>query len=86
MQQKEPHPRTLAEAVSRLAATLPPDTVDLIRGASKADVVPMHHFGLGMWIRNNMGLWDTGSELLQSCGVTEADYGSSVILQRFGST
>jgi hypothetical protein len=38
------------------------------------------HFGLGMWIRNEMGLHDPASALFQSCGAPDADSASGVIL------
>lgn len=72
--------RTVPEAVEWLAANLPADTVHLIRGAKESDLISMH-FGLGAWIRNELGLWHEPSELLRSCGTNHADSGSTVILK-----
>jgi hypothetical protein len=79
MQHMPRHPKTVQEAVEMLAASLPEKTLHLIRGGKQSDLIESH-FGLGMWIRNELGLWKDGSELLRSCGATHADSGSSIIL------
>ncbi len=39
------------------------------------------HFGLGLWIRNNLGLWERNESLLESTGAPNADDASLVILE-----
>jgi hypothetical protein len=80
MRQSVPPLKTVREAVEWLAANLPENTVHLIRGAKDSDLNSMH-FGLGQWIRNELGLWHEPSELLRSCGTERADNGSTIILK-----
>ena len=49
-------------------------------GALARDQLGGLHFGLGMWIRNNLGLWNGNGALLQSTGQTDADDASMVIV------
>lgn len=46
----------------------------------------LYHFGIGMWMRNNWGLWDKESDLhkwFASHGITHADDMSGIILTSF---
>jgi hypothetical protein len=79
MRQSVPRPKSVREAVEWLAVHLPEDTLHLIRGATQSDLILMH-FGLGAWIRNELGLWNEPSELLQDCGTNHADSASTIIL------
>lgn len=47
-------PATIDEAVGVVIAALP-----------EADLINLH-FGLGMWIRNNLGLWQGNDALMQA--------------------
>lgn len=80
MRQSAPSLKTLTEAVEWLAANLPENTVHLIRGARQSDLISMH-FGLGMWIRNKLGLWDFTSPLFRSSGALDADGASTIIIE-----
>ena len=51
----------------------------MIRGAESFDPVEFH-FDLGMWVRDELGLWNEGSRLLRACNTTSADSASGVIL------
>jgi hypothetical protein len=73
-------PQTIPEAIEYLKSVLPADTLDLIRGAERFDPAEAH-FGLGAWIRNNLGLWKANAALLHACNTTSADDASSTILQ-----
>lgn len=64
---------------------LPASLLGKIRFCEEADLI-QQHFGLGMWMRNNWGLWSTWSRLKQyfdSLGVHEADSASSLILASY---
>lgn len=52
-----PLPRTLREAVDRLLLTLSQAEKEGIAGLPEADLIDLH-FGLGMRIRNEFGLWE----------------------------
>ena len=39
------------------------------------------HFGLGMWIRNNFGLWQGNAALAQDAGTNEPDDIAGVIIE-----
>jgi len=62
----QPPPRTVAEAVDRLALVLAQAEKEAIAGMAEGDLTLLH-FGLGMWIRNEFGLWQEDSELLADC-------------------
>lgn len=41
------------------------------------------HFGLGQWVRNNLGLWGSNPPLLEATGKDNADDASAVIVRAF---
>jgi hypothetical protein len=41
------------------------------------------HFGLGQWIRNNLGLWQANSLLLSATGQHAPDDASSAVIRAF---
>jgi hypothetical protein len=51
-----PFPRTIAEAVDRLALALSQAEKDEIAAMPETDLIDLH-FGLGTRIRNEFGLW-----------------------------
>jgi hypothetical protein len=73
------HPRTIPQAVAFLTRMIPADTLHLIRGAESFDPAEFH-FDLGMWVRDELGLWNEGSRLLRACNTNCADSASGVIL------
>jgi hypothetical protein len=77
-------PATLAEALDRLRQTLPPETTEKMRDG-KEDDMAMYHKGLGMWMRNNWGLWANGPlyQHLTILGLSHPDDMSAVILTSF---
>ena len=64
MKQKE-WPETLDEAAGVVIATLSDEDKTYIAGMAEGDLIGLH-FSLGMWIRNNLGLWQGNQELMQS--------------------
>jgi hypothetical protein len=78
-------PADLEDCFRELDRMLPAGTIEGIR-ACEEDSLVRHHFGLGMWMRNNWGLWLAGSPLkkyFDSQGVHEADEASSMILTSY---
>ena len=49
----------------------------------KEDDLQTLHFGLGQWIRNNLGLWKDNTALLAATGETHPDDVSEVIIHEF---
>lgn len=73
-------PSTVEEAVSRLVLETTPAEKALIRSMTKSELSHFH-FDLGLWIRNNFGLWRGNNKLLKACGCDHADPASGVILE-----
>jgi len=61
-----PWPRTLSEAVDRLVLMLSQAEKEEIAALTEADLIGLH-FGLGMQIRNDFGLWQSNRLLLLDC-------------------
>ncbi|BDI61183.1 DUF6794 domain-containing protein [Qipengyuania nanhaisediminis] len=72
-------PQDLDAAVSCLETHLPVDHLAKLR----EDGLALDHFGLGMWIRNNWGLWADGAlgSSMRNQGFLHPDDMSSVILE-----
>ena len=75
-------PATVDEAVRLLTDLVPDDEQAGIAALLEADLVDLH-FGLGKWVRNNLGLWDADSVLLKTTGQTNADDTSDLIVRAF---
>jgi len=63
-------PATLDEAVGVVIAALPDEERDKIAGLPEFDLIHLH-FGLGMWIRNNLGIWQGNDALMASLNEIE---------------
>lgn len=79
MNQKQ-FPATIDEAVGVVIATLSDDDKTTIAAMAEADLIGLH-FGLGTWIRNNLGLWSENGPLLESAGALDPDDASQVIIE-----
>ncbi len=75
-------PKTIQEAV-RLLQRLVPEPEQAKIAAMSEDELINQHFGLGMWIRNNLGLWEPDSVLVRATGQIEPDDASTVIIRAF---
>lgn len=73
-------PRTIREAVDHLLGVLSEENKAEIRVLQKPELA-RHHFGLGVHIRNNFGLWQGNQVLLDDCGAASADSASTRILE-----
>jgi len=75
-------PENLEEAIAELKAMLHPTYLEEIRQTPLDEFAGTAHFGLGMWLRNNWGLWGN-SPLARSLGEFDADGRSDRILRAF---
>jgi hypothetical protein len=76
-------PKNLDDALAELDRMLTPAFVAEFRDSANAPV--MHHFGLGLWMRNNWRLW-AGSRLAKyfNCiGIFHPDDMSGIVLKSF---
>jgi hypothetical protein len=78
MPRKKNYPKTLPEAVEFCLKRLPVKTLEalLLPATDEQD----HHFGLGMWVRNNLGLWQGNGALLEAIHAWHPDDASGPIL------
>ena len=80
-------PVDIYDAIQELEKMLHPALIEDIKNCDhEIHLIGKHHFGLGMWIRNNWGLWH-GSHLVQYLNnighYGSADNASSFILKCF---
>lgn len=78
-------PKNLNECISQLNLILDKKTIEEIRVKSEEEFTADSHFGLGLWIRNNWGLWQ-GSRLtnfFKNKGVSHPDNISWYILTSY---
>jgi len=77
-------PRTVEEAVNRLIQEMSEEDRETLKNTPEKDLI-MYHFSLGMWVRNEFGLWQGNEELLKSCATKEPfihpDDASSIIIE-----
>lgn len=71
------------DAAVRLLLAMVPDVERARIAAMNKDELLSLHFGLGMWIRNNLGLWEGNHLLLEACGGLSADDASAVVIEAF---
>ena len=77
-------PENPQECFDQLQQELAPEGIEAIRNSSEDDLT-MLHLQLGMWIRNNWGLWE-GSKLAEwfrERGVEDPDDMSEIIIHSF---
>ena len=78
-------PANLDECFHALEEGLPQYELDEMRNGSKDDMIRYHH-GLGMWMRNNWGLWRGEGplyEYMAELGLVHPDDMSGLILDTF---
>jgi len=77
-------PKDLDECLVRLTSMLSPHEIERIKRGS-AQEMTQHHFGLGLWMRNNWGLWGDSplARWFQARGIDHADAMSGIILDSF---
>ncbi len=73
-------PKTVKEAVERIISTFPQEELQKLAAMSEDDLIDCH-FGLGVWIRNNFGLWKENEFLLKDAGSDIPDTASMNIVK-----
>lgn len=63
---KKEWPKSVDEAVERLMAELSDEDKKILKDTPEMELVK-YHFGIGMYIRNEFGLWQGNKDLLESC-------------------
>ena len=61
-------PRTMDEAVKAVIASLCAEDIEFIKNMKEEELHLLHH-NLGLYIRNEFGLWHGNVDLAKSCGV-----------------
>jgi hypothetical protein len=74
-------PSTIEKAVKYLLDRMPEADKETLKNTAEDDLIRFH-FGLGMYIRNQLGLWGTNKKLLDSfSGVYHPDDLSMEIIE-----
>lgn len=78
-------PETLEECFVELEKFLSEEELEGFKATKEDDLVGCCHFGLGMWIRNNWGLWHDSPlvRYFKGIGVDHPDDMSAIILTSF---
>jgi hypothetical protein len=77
-------PKDLDDCFARLKKILKPEDVEKIKRGTEQDMID-YHFGLGLWIRNNWGLWKGGrlAKWFNEQGIHHPDDMSGIVLHSF---
>lgn len=78
----ERKPATIAEACDILDAVLSAEDRDAFLDMTEDDLIGLH-FGLGMWIRNNFGLWQGNEALMRELKGIEPDGASMTLIRAY---
>jgi len=66
MDENKDNPSTITEAVNKLLSDLSIEDKRQIKNSREEGLINFH-FGLGMGIRNEFGLWEKDSKLYENC-------------------
>ena len=82
---KESWPVSIEDAVYVLSLLVEDEDKTAFKNMPEEEFIISTHFSIGMYIRNNFGLWSDNKELLRSCGAdnTDPDNAASIILKAF---
>jgi len=77
-------PENLEDCFKELDKMLHPEIVKEMRSGTENDMIN-YHFGLGMWLRNNWGLWSESrlAKYFNDFGVYHSDNISGIILDSY---
>ena len=75
-------PATVDEAVRLLQSIVPQAEQARIAALQESALITLD-LSLGMWIRNNLGMWQGNAALLDATGQETADGASDVIIRAF---
>ena len=74
-------PKTVSEAADYVLSRLSDEDRAALREMKEKDLMGTTHFGLALWIRNNLGLWGGNHDLLRATGEGHPDDASHVIVR-----
>ena len=81
---KKVWPKSVDDAVERLMAEISEEEKKILMNTPEKELFK-YHFGFGMYIRNEFGLWQGNKDLLESCCgegyFPDPDEASSVIIR-----
>jgi hypothetical protein len=77
-------PKSFEECFAELEKKFSREDIELIKNTNRSELAKFHQ-GLGMWMRNNWGLWGNSrlSDCLQKLGYCHADSISITIIEAF---
>jgi hypothetical protein len=77
-------PINLEDCFAQLNKLLKPEDIEMIKASSEEDMV-RYHFGMGMWLRNNWGLWGNSrlATWFNERGIHHPDDMSAIILDSY---
>ncbi len=77
-------PKDLEDCFTELKKLLKPEDVEKMKNGREEDMAG-YHFGLGMWMRNNWGLWGDSrlTQWFNTQGIKHPDDMSGIILDSF---
>ena len=75
-------PATIDAAVRLLRGLVPDAEQSRIAYMQEEELINLH-LGLGMWIRNNLGLWQGNAALLDATGEAHPDDAAGAIIRAF---
>jgi hypothetical protein len=77
-------PKDLSECFDELEKRLDQTLIDEMKAVTESEM-SKYHFGVGMWMRNNWGLWGESrlAKYFNSLGVYQPDEMSGIILTSF---
>jgi hypothetical protein len=67
-----PYPQSIDEAVQILLALVPESEQSNIAEIPEDELIRLH-LGMGMWVRNNLGLWKGNEALMADTGALDVD-------------
>jgi hypothetical protein len=73
-------PTTIEASVRLVLGLMPEDEHARITALSRADLATLH-LGLGLWMRNHLGLWNGNQALLDATGKIHPDEASEVLVE-----
>lgn len=79
VKEKVSFPETVDAAVRLLQSMVPDDELSRIAALAENELEGLD-FGLGQWIRNQLGLWSENPRLMRDTGESHPDDASRVII------
>ncbi|MFK7747415.1 MAG: DUF6794 domain-containing protein [Kordia sp.] len=75
-------PKTIDDCITIIDTILPKEEKEVFKKMSLSEFTTSVHFGLGMWIRNNLGAWNSDAALVKNTGLS-GDSLSHAVLEAY---